>query len=102
MEWVHQELRRPGVTLQLLWEEYRRESPHGYGYTQFCEYYKRFRLQLEPSLRQPYKAGEKLFVDWAGQTILLHDPATGQSRPAHLFVAVMGASNYTYAEAFEN
>jgi len=102
MAQVHQELRRPGVTLQLLWEEYRRESPAGYAYTQFCEYYKRFRTQLEPSLRQSYKAGEKLFVDWAGQTIPLHDPTTGQSRPAHLFVAVLGASSYTYAEAFEN
>jgi transposase len=102
MAQLHQELRRPGVTLQLLWEEYRRESPHGYAYTQFCEYYKRFRIQLEPSLRQPYRAGEKLFVDWAGQRILLYDPTNGQSRPAYLFVAVMGASNYTYAEAFEN
>ena len=102
MAQVHAELRRPGVTLQLLWEEYRREQPDGYAYTQFCEYYKRFRCQLEPSLRQKYKAGEKLFVDWAGQTIPLHDPVNGQSRAAHLFVAVLGASNYTYAEAFEN
>jgi len=102
MAQVHRELRRPGVTLQLLWEEYRRAQPEGYAYTQFCAYYKRFRSQLEPSLRQTYKAGEKLFVDWAGQTIALVDPQTGQSRPAHLFVAVLGASNYTFAEAFEN
>lgn len=102
MTQVYQEMRRPGVTLQLLWEEYRKEHPDGYAYTQFCEYYKRFRGQLEPSLRQTYRAGEKLFVDWAGQTIPLHDPANGQGRPGHLFVAVLGASNYTYAEAFEN
>ena len=102
MAQVHQELCRAGVTLQLLWEEYRREHPQGYAYTQFCEYYKRFRSQLEPSLRQAYTAGEKLFVDWAGQTIPLYDPTTGHSRPACLFVAVLGASNYTYAEAFEN
>ena len=102
MAQVHQELRRPGVTRQLLWEEYRREQPDGYAYTQFCAHYKRFRGQLEPSLRQSYKAGEKLFVDWAGQTIALVDPQSGERRAAHLFVAVLGASNYTYAEAFES
>jgi len=102
MAQVHRELRRPGVTLQLLWEEYRRDHRDGYAYTQFCEYYKRFRGQLEPSLRQTYTAGEKLFVDWAGQMISVRDPQTGQSREAHLFVAALGASNYTYAEAFEN
>ena len=67
MEAIHKELRgkrrRKGVTLRLLWEEYRAEYPEGYGYTQFCEYYKRFVSTLEPALRQPYKAGEKLFVD---------------------------------------
>jgi len=102
MSELHQQLRRKGVTLQLLWEEYRRNHPDGYAYTQFCEYYKRFRSQLEPALRQEYKAGERLFVDWAGMTVPLTDPATGQTRPAHLFVAVLGASNYTFAEAFEN
>ena len=99
---VHQELRRPGVTRRLLWEEYRQNHPDGYAYTQFCEYYQRFRAQLEPSLRQPYKAGEKLFVDWAGQTLAVTDPQSGQRTPVYLFVAVLGASNYTYAEAFAN
>ena len=99
---LHRQLRRKGLTLQLLWEEYRRDHPDGYAYTQFCEYYKRFRSQLEPALRQEYKAGERLFVDWAGLTIPLTDPQTGQPRPAYLFVAVLGASNYTYAAAFEN
>jgi transposase len=102
MEQVHRELQRKGVTLQLLWEEYHRTHPEGYGYTQFCEYYRRFCGQLEPALRQPHPAGERMFVDWAGLTIDLWDSHTGQSRPAYLFVAVLGASNYTFAAAFEN
>lgn len=106
MEYIHKELRgkrrSKGITLQLLWEEYRAEHSDGYGYTQFCEYYKRFVGTLEPSLRQPYRAGEKLFVDWAGETIPVIDATGGQVRQAHIFVAALGASNYTYAEAFEN
>jgi transposase len=102
MEQVHRELQRKGVTLHLLWEEYRRLHPEGYGYTQFCEYYRRFCGQLEPALRQTHPAGERMFVDWAGMTVPLWDAHTGQSRPAHVFVAVLGASNYTFAEAFEN
>ena len=106
MEYIHKELcgkrRSKGVTLQLLWEEYRAEHPDGYGYTQFCEYYKRFASTLEPALRQPYKAGEKLFVDWAGETIPVIDATSGRVRQAHVFVATLGASNYTYTEAFQN
>ncbi len=106
MEYIHRELRgkrrSKGITLRLLWEEYRAEHPDGYGYTQFCEYYRRFVGTVEPALRQPYKAGEKLFVDWAGETIPVIDATPGQVRRAHLFVAALGASNYTYAEAFEN
>jgi len=106
MAQVHKELRgkrrRKGVTLQLLWEEYRQAHPEGYGYTQFCEYYKRFESALEPALRQPYQAGEKLFVDWAGETLPVVNPVTGAVRQVFLFVAALGASNYTYAEAFEN
>ena len=106
MEEIHKELRgkrrSKGITLTLLWEEYRADEPDGYGYTQFCEYYKRFVSALEPALRQPYKAGEKLFVDWAGETIPVVDASSGETWPAHLFVAALGASNYTYAEAFEN
>ncbi len=99
---VHRELQRKGVTLHLLWEEYHRVHPDGYAYTQFWEYYQRFCAQLEPTLRQHHLAGERLFVDWAGMTILLVDPQTGQTRLAYLFVAALGASNYTYTEAFEN
>ena len=101
MEEIHRELQRKGVTLQLVWEEYRRVHPDGYAYTQFWEHYRRFCDQLEPVMRQPHRAGERMFVDWAGMTIPLVDPQTGQSRPAYLFVAVLGASNYTYTEAFE-
>ena len=102
MEEVHRELQRKGVTLQLVWEEYHRAHPEGYAYTQFWEYYRRFCSQLEPVLRQRHPAGERMFVDWAGMTIPLWDAPTGQSRPAHLFVAALGASNYTFAEALEN
>ena len=96
MSYLHRELRRgKGATLRLLWEEYRREHPEGYGYTQFCEYYRRFRSGVEPALRQEHKAGDKLFVDWAGETIPVVEPGSGTVRQAHLLVAALGASNYT-------
>jgi transposase len=97
---IHQELRRPHVTLQLLWEEYRAEHPDGYGYTQFCEHYNRWKAPLEVTLRQRHLAGEKTFLDWAGKPLSWTDPATGQIHPAYLFVAVLGASDYTFAHAF--
>lgn len=103
MDYLHKELHKPrckGVTLYILWEEYRRDHPDGYGYTQFCEYYKRFRSQLEPAIRQEYKAGEKMFVDWAGPTIPVIDQEQNTVWDASLFVAALGASNYTYVEAF--
>ena len=100
MERVHKELRRKHVTLRLLWEEYRVEHPGGYGYTQFCEHYNRWKARLDVTLRQRHRAGEKTFVDWAGQTVPWKDPQTGQPNQAFLFVAVLGASNYTWAEAF--
>ena len=87
------------VTLQLLWEEYREANPEGYRYSRFCELYQRWRGTQDVVLRQQYKAGEKLFVDWAGPTIPIHNRASGEVRQAHLFVAVLGASSYTYAEA---
>ena len=101
MAQIYQEMRRKGVTLYLLWEEYLHEHPDGYGYTQFCEYYSRYLSQQEePSLRQQYKGGEKLFVDWSGDTIAYLDGPEGGICQASLFVAVLGASNYTYAHAF--
>ena len=96
---IHQELKRKGVTLQLLWQEYKEAHPSGYQYTQFCEHYRRFAKKLDLSLRQIHRAGEKLFVDYAGHTVPIIDPLTGEIRPAQIFVAVLGASNYTYAEA---
>ena len=96
---IHQDLKRKGVTLQLLWQEYKQSHPAGYQYTQFCEHYRRFAKKLDLSLRQVHKAGEKLFVDYAGHTVPVIDAFTGEIRYAQIFVAVLGASNYTYAEA---
>jgi transposase len=98
-EYIRGELTRKHVTLQLLWHEYREKNPEGYEYSQFCLRYRAWRSTLDVALRQDYKAGEKLFVDFAGDTIPVHDPLTGAVTPAYLFVATLGASNYTYAEA---
>src|SRR3984893_15112636 len=97
--YVHHELRRPGVTLMLLWEEYRQREPGGYAYSRWCELYRAWEGRLSPTMRQAHPAGERMFVDYAGQTIDLIDGRTGEVRPAQIFVAAMGASNYTYAEA---
>ena len=100
MDYIHRELRRKGVTRQLLWEEYLSENPDGYQLSQFCEYYRRWKKTLHPTMRLTHKAGEKMFVDWAGQTIPVINPQTGARTFASLFVAALGASNYTYSEAF--
>jgi transposase len=96
---IHRELRRPGVTLQLLWEEHRAVHPDGFGLSRFCELYRAWEARLSPTMRQNHVAGERLFVDYAGTTLTVIDPSTGEARPAQLFVAALGASNYTYAEA---
>lgn len=96
---LHTELRRPGVTLRLLWVEYREAHADGYGYSQFCDHYREWAGRLQPTMRLPHKAGEKLFVDYAGQTVPVVHPGTGDVWPAQLFVAVLGASSYTYVEA---
>jgi transposase len=96
---VHRELKRAGVTLQLLWEEYRAAHPDGHGYSRFCQKYHEWKLRLSPTMRQTHVAGERLFVDYAGKTLEVIDGTTGEVRPAQLFVAVVGASSYTYAEA---
>jgi len=90
---VHRELKRKGVTLALLWQEYKAGHPQGYQYTQFCTLFRRWLSQCDAVMRQRHKAGEKLFVDYAGQTVEVGD------REAQLFVAVLGASNFTYIEA---
>lgn len=99
LEHVAHELRRKGVTLFLLWEEYRHNQPKAYGYSRFCELYQAYSEKLDPRMRQVHRAGEKLFVDYAGQTMEIVDRATGQVRQAQIFVATLGASDYTYAEA---
>ena len=96
---VHHERRRPGVTLMLLWGEYRQREPGGYGYSRWCELYRAWEGRLSPTMRQAHPAGERMFVDYAGQTVELIDGRSGEIRQAQIFVAVMGASSYTYAEA---
>ena len=100
-EWshMHKELRRKGVTKQLVWEEYRETYAEGYGYSQFCEHYRRWAKDIDVCMRQTYRTGEKLFVDYAGMTMPVTDPATGEVHQAQIFVAALGASHYIYAEA---
>jgi transposase len=96
---VHSELRRPGVTLMLLWEEYCDSTTNAFSYSWFCERYKEWADKLKPTLRQVHVAGEKLFVDYSGHTMEVIDRLTGEVHTAQIFVAVLGASNFTYAEA---
>ena len=97
---VHEQLQRHRhVTLQLIWEEYRETNPDGYRYSRFCELYQRWRKKLDVVLRQQHKAGEKAYVDWAGSTMPIYDRDTGNVWQASLFVAALGASSYTWAEA---
>jgi transposase len=95
---VHRELQRKGVTLFLLHQEYRERHPDGYAYSRFCDLYRSWSGTIDRVMRQEHRAGEKLFVDYAGQTLPITDPVTGEIRQAQLFVAVLGASNYTFAE----
>ena len=94
---VHQELKRAGVTLMLLWEEYARDNALAYKYTSFCIKYRAFAQRQQRSMRQIHIAGEKLFVDYAGSTVPIVDAGTGEISQAQIFVATLGASNYTYA-----
>ena len=93
------ELKRPGVTMTILWEEYREGHPEGYGYSRFCDLLRGFERRLTPVMRQHHVAGEKAFVDYSGKRIGIVDPTTGEIREAEIFVGVLGASNLTYAEA---
>jgi transposase len=97
--YLHQQLRQKSVTLMLLWQEYKEIHPQGYQYSQFCHRYRQWAAKIDPVMRQEHRAGEKLFVDYAGQTVPVYDLHTNQMREAQIFVAVLGASNYTYAEA---
>ena len=92
-------MKRPGVSLLILWEEYRAVHPQGYGYSRFCELYRAFERRLSPTMRQTHVAGHKAFVDYSGKQVPIVDPLTGEVRMAEIFVGVLGASNLTYAEA---
>ena len=97
---VHTELRRPGVTLMLLWLEHREAHPDGYSYSQFCHHYRSFQATIDVVMRQEHRAGHKLFVDFPGHHLPIYDRRTGEmALEAELFVAVLGASNYIHAEA---
>jgi len=95
---VHLELRRKGVTLRLLWLEYREAHPEGYGYSRFCDLYREWAKKVDPPMRLVHRAGEKMFVDYAGDTVPVVDSETGKTRQAQVFIATLGASSYTYAE----
>ena len=99
MEYLYNELKKKSVTLQLLWYEYKQVNPHGYQYSHFCNLYRRWVKKLDVCLRQEHRAGEKLFIDYAGQTVPIIDRSTGEIIEAQIFLATLGASNYTYAEA---
>ena len=99
--YIHRELKRDGVMLRLLWEEHVQVHPSGYRYTQFCEIYRQWGRRLRPSMRQVHRAGEKSFIDFSGKRPSLVDRRTGELRHVELFVAVLGASSFTYAEATE-
>ena len=96
---VNQEFRRKGVTLQLLWDEYKEANPEGFQYSWFCDSYRCWLGRVDVVMRQTHRAGEKLFIDYAGQTVPIIDQASGEVVAAQIFVAVLGASNFTYAEA---
>ncbi len=102
VNYIHKQLKMKGVTLQLLWEEYKEQNPSGYSRTQFCYYYNLWRKKLNPTMRFNHKAGEKIFVDFSGDRPLITDPKTGKERTAELFVGTLGASDYTFAVAVEN
>lgn len=96
---IHQEMKRKSVTLQLLWEERQSTETKSISYSHFCLLYRSWRKSQPQSMRQTHKAGDKVFVDYAGQTLNIIDPDTGEIRTAQIFVGVLGASCYTYAEA---
>jgi transposase len=93
------ELKRAGVSLMVLWEEYRETQPDGYGYSRFCDLFREFERRLSPVMRQHHVAGDKVFVDYSGKRIAIVEPGTGVVHDAEIFVGVLGASSYTYAEA---
>lgn len=100
--YIHSELRKKGVTLQLLWQEYKEQFPHGYQLSQFTEKYSRWKSTLRLSMRMVHQAGDKAFSDFAGAKFKITDPATGEVTSAHLFVSVLGASGFTFVDVYPN
>ena len=99
MKYLHRELRRPCVTLYMLWEEYQKENPNGYRKSRFYYHYRTWAKTLNLTMRQEHKAGEKVFVDYAGKKPKIVNPKTGEQHEVELFIGCLGASSYTYAEA---
>ncbi|WP_375542335.1 hypothetical protein [Paraburkholderia sp. CNPSo 3274] len=95
---IHREIGKPGVTLDLLWQEYRAQHPDGYGYSWFCRAYQEWAQRLPVTMRQTHMPGQKLFVDYSGKKLGIINPDTGEIREAELFVAALGVSGYTFAE----
>lgn len=96
---IHHELKRKGLTLQLLWDEYHAEQANALSYSRYCHHYRVYKQSLKRSMRQTHTAGDKVFIDYSGATVSLLDPETNEVRTAEVFVGVLGASKYTYAEA---
>ena len=99
VEYIHKEIAKKGVTFELLWQEYKEQHPDGYGCSQFKEYYYKYKKRLNPSMRQTYIPGEKMFVDYSGLTVPVIDLSTGEVIKAQIFVSVLGLSGYTYVHA---
>ena len=99
VEYIHNELAKKGVTFELLWQEYKEQHPDGYGCSQFKEYYYKYKRKLNPSMRQTYIAGEKMFVDYSGLTVPILNLNTGEVEKAQIFVSVLGLSGYTFVHA---
>ncbi len=96
---IHDELKRKGVTLELLWEEYCQTERNPLSYSRYCYYYREWKKKQKRSMRQVHRAGDKVFIDYSGKTFDIIDPETGEIRAAEIFVGVLGASSYAYAEA---
>lgn len=101
-EYFTKELKKPGVTLQVLWNEYTKEPDNGYKYSQFCYHYHVWRSASPVTMHIEHKAGDRMFDDYAGKKLRIYDRKTGRSREVEVFIAVLGASQNTYVEATES
>ena len=99
---VDKELKRTGVTRKMLWESYLKDHPDGLQYTQFCFYYNQWKARVNPVMHIDHKAGDKMYIDFAGKKLEMVDPRSGEIREMEVFVAILGASQLTYVEAVES